>query len=119
LLQHGKVPGLEKAKIVESEVRVERSRFDFLLEDDTGTILLEVKSCTLFSNKVAMFPDAVTARGKKHLEELTRLSAEGTSCAVLFLIHWPRAEVFLMRFRLAIIAESSYCIQSQIRLAAS
>jgi len=61
-------------------------------------MLLEVKSCTLFSKKVAMFPDAVTARGKKHLEELTHLSEHGTSCAVLFLVHWPRAEVFLPDF---------------------
>jgi sugar fermentation stimulation protein A len=45
-----------------------------------------------------MFPDAVTARGKKHLEELTRLSGDGTPCAVLFLIHWPKAEVFLPDF---------------------
>jgi sugar fermentation stimulation protein A len=61
-------------------------------------MLLEVKSFTLFSKKVAMFPDAVTARGKKHIEELARLSADGTACAVLFLVHWPLAEVFLPDF---------------------
>jgi sugar fermentation stimulation protein A len=84
--------------VVRGEVTRGNSRFDFLLTRDGKEMLLEVKSCTLFSKKVAMFPDAVTARGKKHLEELTRLSAGGTSCALLFLVHWPRAEVFLPDF---------------------
>lgn len=42
-----------------------------------------------------MFPDAVTARGKKHLEELASLSDEGKQGAVLFLVGWPAAEWFL------------------------
>jgi sugar fermentation stimulation protein A len=42
-----------------------------------------------------MFPDAVTARGKRHLEELAALSRRGTACGVLFLVHWPHARYFL------------------------
>jgi sugar fermentation stimulation protein A len=84
--------------VIQREVTRGNSRFDFLLGKGNQEMLLEVKSCTLFSKKVAMFPDAVTARGKKHLEELTRLSADGTSCAVLFLVHWPKAEIFLPDF---------------------
>jgi sugar fermentation stimulation protein A len=45
LLQNGKVPGLERAQIVKSEVKVGRSRFDFLLREGSQDILLEVKSC--------------------------------------------------------------------------
>ncbi|MBN2031960.1 MAG: DNA/RNA nuclease SfsA, partial [Deltaproteobacteria bacterium] len=45
-----------------------------------------------------MFPDAVTARGKKHLEELARLSSDHSRSAVLFVIHWPKAEVFMPDF---------------------
>jgi sugar fermentation stimulation protein A len=98
LIESGFVPGLSDHEVIRREVTRGNSRFDFLLGKGNQEMLLEVKSCTLFSKKVAMFPDAVTARGKKHLEELTRLSADGTSCAVLFLVHWPRAEVFLPDF---------------------
>jgi sugar fermentation stimulation protein A len=98
LIESGSVPELSKYEVIRREVTHGNSRFDFLLKEGGQEMFLEVKSCTLFSKKVAMFPDAVTARGKKHLEELSRLSAEGTPCAVLFLVHWPRAEVFLPDF---------------------
>jgi sugar fermentation stimulation protein A len=95
LLREGNIPGLERVKIVKSEVRVGKSRFDFLLEDDNGAILLEVKSCTLVGKKVAMFPDAVTERGTRHIEELARLSEEGVKTVVLFVVHWPFAKIFM------------------------
>jgi sugar fermentation stimulation protein A len=98
LIESGSVPGLSDHEVIRREVTHGNSRFDFLLRKGNQEMFLEVKSCTLFSKRVAMFPDAVTARGKKHLEELTRLSADGASCAVLFLVHWPRAEVFLPDF---------------------
>ncbi len=98
LLERGLVPGLEGARIVGREVTRGRSRFDFLLEEGKREILLEVKSCTLFSRRVAMFPDAVTARGKKHVEELAQLSGERTRGAVLFLVNSLRPEIFLPDF---------------------
>ena len=95
LLQHGKVPGLEKAEIVKPEVRVGRSRFDFLLEEQGKKMLLEVKSCTLVGRHVAMFPDAVTERGKRHIEELAKVSEEGIKTVILFVVHWPFATIFM------------------------
>lgn len=95
LLEEAMVPGLEEARIVRQEVKAGRSRFDFLLQDGFGDIFLEVKSCTLVGKDVAMFPDAVTARGTRHLEELARLSGGATRCAVIFVIHWPFASVFM------------------------
>ena len=95
LLQKGRVPGLEEAKIVRSEVPVGRSRFDFLLNDGGREMVLEVKSCTLVGKKVAMFPDAVTERGNRHLKELAKLSMEGMETAVVFIVHWPFAQVFM------------------------
>ncbi|GFP23657.1 sugar fermentation stimulation protein A, partial [Candidatus Hakubella thermalkaliphila] len=50
-----------------------RSRFDFLLKKDNQSLVLEVKSCTLFNQEIAMFPDAITLRGKRHLIELAEL----------------------------------------------
>lgn len=95
LIEQGLVPGLAGATIGRSEVAVGHSRFDFLLEDRSGKVFLEVKSCTLFGEKVAMFPDAVTARGARHLRELAALARGGTRSAVLFVVHWPHASVFM------------------------
>ncbi len=46
-------------------------------------------------NRIAMFPDAVTARGTKHLRELACLAKRRMKTAVVFLVHWPKAEYFL------------------------
>jgi sugar fermentation stimulation protein A len=98
LLQERKIPGLENARMVRSEIRVGRSRFDFLLEEGNKTILLEVKSCTLIGEKVAMFPDALTERGARHLSELGKISEEGIRAVVLFVVHWPFAKIFMPDF---------------------
>jgi len=95
LLQRRKIPGLERARIVKSEIRVGRSRFDFLLKEGNRDIVLEVKSCTLVGERIAMFPDAVTERGARHLRELARTSEEGVRTVVLFIVHWPFAKVFM------------------------
>ncbi|MCJ7783607.1 MAG: DNA/RNA nuclease SfsA [Desulfobacterales bacterium] len=98
LLQERKIPGLENARIVRSEIRVGRSRFDFLLKQGNQDILLEVKSCTLVGKSVAMFPDAVTERGARHLRELAKISEEGVRAVFLFIVHWPFARIFMPDF---------------------
>jgi sugar fermentation stimulation protein A len=95
LLHHRLVPGLERANVKASEITRGRSRFDFLLQDGGERTVLEVKSCTLFGNQVAMFPDAVTERGSRHLKGLVALTGNGTRGAVLFVVHWPHARVFM------------------------
>jgi len=98
LIRRDLIPGLEGAKVVKREIKQGRSRFDFLLRKGQEEIFLEVKSCTLFGKKLAMFPDALTARGKKHVEELAHLSEKGSSGAVLFLVFSPRAEFFMPEY---------------------
>ena len=44
---------------------------------------------------MAMFPDAVTARGTKHLLELASLSRKGLDAAVLFIVHAPDVRYFM------------------------
>lgn len=87
LLEHDTIPALRGARILKSEVHGGGSRFDFLLEHKGGHVYLEVKSCTLMGENVAMFPDAVTARGTRHLMELGTLAKQGKKGAVLFLVH--------------------------------
>ncbi len=88
LLEEKRIPGLEKAELIRAEVKHGRSRFDFLLHEDGRDLYLEVKSVTLFGNRVAMFPDAVTERGRRHLLELATINEQGPErAAVLFLVH--------------------------------
>lgn len=69
-----------------SEYTLGNSRWDFLLENDKGKeLLLEVKSVTLAEGGKGMFPDAVTARGTKHVEELAKRSSDYTT-AILFIV---------------------------------
>ena len=71
------------------------SRFDFLVERGSERTLLEVKNVTLCcAAQLACFPDAVTARGQKHLRELLRAKGEGWRAAVLFLVQRGEAEAF-------------------------
>jgi sugar fermentation stimulation protein A len=95
LIERGRVPGLAGFRVERREVTRGHSRFDFLLRRGGERMLLEVKSCTLFGRKIAMFPDAVTARGRRHLLELAALADGEVKTGVLFLIHWPGARWFL------------------------
>ncbi|HEX7504943.1 MAG TPA: DNA/RNA nuclease SfsA [Syntrophales bacterium] len=95
LLAAGRLPGFEKASLIRREVAVEGNRYDFLLEKDGGKFFLEVKSCTLFGNGIAMFPDAVTERGRRHLEHLARQARKGIPGGVVFLVHSARIEAFM------------------------
>ncbi len=95
LIEEGRLPGFENAHVVGAEVACGRSRFDLLLERDGRPFVLEVKSCTLFGNSIAMFPDAVTVRGRRHIEELAALAVKGTAAGVVFLVHTPRVRYFL------------------------
>ncbi len=78
------------------EYRIGGSRFDFRFEDPGGgSHLVEVKACSLVERRVAMFPDAPSARALRHLRELAVLAREGWSCHVLFLILHGNPKVFI------------------------
>jgi sugar fermentation stimulation protein A len=70
---------------VRNEATFGQSRFDFLLLGP-HPLIIEVKSVTLVEQGRAMFPDAPTQRGLKHLEELIMLAQQGYPCVVLFVI---------------------------------
>lgn len=95
LINNKKITGLENYSVIRKEVTHGNSRFDLLLSDGKDEIFCEVKSCTLFHNKMAMFPDAVTERGKRHVEELGDLSRTGIKNMVLFLVHSSVPQFFM------------------------
>ena len=76
----------------------ENSRIDVLLEDHprrAGRCYVEVKNTTLSAGRTALFPDAVTERGLKHLGELVRVAEAGERAVQFFLI--SRADVTTFR----------------------
>ena len=68
------------------------SRADFrLLHHDGSRTWVEVKSASLVVDGVARFPDAVTARGRRHVLELAALARACTRSAIVFIVQRPDA----------------------------
>lgn len=63
------------------------SRIDLALEGAPGLCYVEIKNVTLARGTRALFPDAVTARGARHLEELMRIARSGNRAVMLFLVN--------------------------------
>ena len=86
-LLNGVIDAFGPIQSIQPEVKVsEKSRLDFLLHTAAGPVYLEVKNCSLVEGGRALFPDAVTARGTRHLHELSRLIDRETRAAVLFCV---------------------------------
>ena len=81
-------PGWE----IRREVTAGKSRIDFCLENNVKKMYIEVKGVTLEEKGIAMFPDAPTLRGLKHVEELTALAEMGYGAAVLFVVQMKGVE---------------------------
>jgi sugar fermentation stimulation protein A len=72
---------------IQREVKTSpKTRLDFLLQKGAKITYVEVKNCTMVENDMAMFPDAVTVRGTKHLRELLILKRAGFEAAVFFCV---------------------------------
>ena len=70
------------------------SRLDLMLEGPSGLCYIEAKSVTLVTNGVALFPDAPTIRGAKHLRTLETALEAGHRAAVVFVVQRPDASAF-------------------------
>ena len=76
-----------KVQIKSEQVFGKNTRFDFYLEDGKKKAFLEVKNVTLSrESKIAEFPDSVTTRGTKHLNELINATKKGFKSYLLFVI---------------------------------
>ena len=88
-LENGEIEGLSAYKTVRPEVKYgENSRIDFLLtQDGLPDAYVEVKSVTLNREpQLAEFPDSVTTRGAKHLNELANMVTLGHRAVMLYLV---------------------------------
>ena len=84
----GRIPGFEDYRQIRSEVRYhDNSRADLLLEGEAGRVFVEVKSVTLCrEGGQGVFPDAVSSRGRKHLQALQAIRDESTRALMFFCV---------------------------------
>ena len=79
---------------IHREVTYGVSRLDLMLEGGGPRCFIEVKSVTLVREGAALFPDAPTQRGRRHVEELTRAIQEGKRAAIVFVVQREDAVTF-------------------------
>ncbi|SHI87072.1 sugar fermentation stimulation protein A [Tangfeifania diversioriginum] len=90
----GEIPGLTGYTTVKREVKFNDSRFDVFAENDHEKCFVEVKNVTLKEGKYALFPDAVTARGLKHLKTLIEVKKQGMRAVMLYIVQRSDVEIF-------------------------
>ena len=95
-LNYKKINSLVKFDNIKTEVKFsDNTRFDFLLCNNKEKCFLEVKNVTLVrEKKIAEFPDAVTSRGTKHLNELSNAKKKGYQSYILYLIQREGCDSF-------------------------
>lgn len=93
-LKSGKWDVVRNVTLVKREVVFENSRFDIYFEGENGRGFIEVKGATLEAEGVAMFPDAPTERGTKHVYEMVKAVEQGYEGVILFLIQMKGVRLF-------------------------
>jgi sugar fermentation stimulation protein A len=90
----GQIPDLTGYTNVKREVVFGDSRFDIFAENETEKCFVEVKNVSLKEGKYALFPDAVTARGQKHLKTLMEVKANGIRAVMLYIVQRTDVDIF-------------------------
>ncbi len=106
-LKNKLIKNFKNLDTIEREVRFgKNTRFDFLVSENSIKSFIEVKNVTLKRQKdIAEFPDAVTLRGLKHIEELIKAKKLGYKVYLLYLIQRDDCS----KFKLAKDIDPEYC----------
>lgn len=93
-LKAEKIKAFARCRFIRREPAYAGGRLDFELRQDGRPVYIEVKSVTLVENGMALFPDAPTVRGTRHLQHLACLAKNGYRSAVIFAIQRGDARSF-------------------------
>ena len=95
-LEKKRIKSLIKFNFIKAEVKFsDKTRFDFLISNNKEKCFLEVKNVTLVrESNIAEFPDAITTRGTKHLNELCKAKKKGFQSYILYLIQREDCDSF-------------------------
>ncbi len=89
------LPGLPGPLAARPEVSLPQGgRLDFVVSHDGRLLFLEVKSITWVEEGVALFPDGVTSRGRRHLQHLAALVGQGYEAWQVFVVQRGDAHLF-------------------------
>ncbi|MDH4127714.1 MAG: DNA/RNA nuclease SfsA [Spirochaetota bacterium] len=94
ILSQKRLSEFAKYTNIRKEAKFKNSRFDFFLSGYGNGCFIEAKSCTLVENNIALFPDAPTKRGSKHMHELVYAIEEGYEAYVIIVIQRNDAKLF-------------------------
>lgn len=87
--EQGLIPELMGYEVYESEKTIGASRLDAWLSGPQGEFWIEAKNVTMVEDQVACFPDAISVRGQKHLQELMILADQGVRVGVFLAVQRP------------------------------
>lgn len=106
-IKNGTISELQGYSDLKPEAKIGKSRIDILLSNGTNDqCYVEVKNVTLSDDEGhCLFPDAVTERGQKHLEELIDLKSNGIRAVLLFVVQ--REDCFVYKIENSI--DPDYC----------
>ncbi len=93
-VRNGSIKKLPGYTFVKPEVKFLDSRFDIYAENEKEKCFIEVKNVSMKVGKYARFPDAVTSRGKKHLETLVEAKKQGIRAVMIYIIQRTDVEIF-------------------------
>lgn len=95
-LERNLIPWLAGCRVLKRNAKLgaASSRIDYLLECYGQEIYLEVKSAVLRDGDYAMYPDCPSARGRKHIKELSGYVKEGGRGGLLFIAALPHIKAF-------------------------
>ena len=99
-LKTNKIPEFQKLEFIKREVTFGDSRFDIYFESPMEKGFIEIKGVTLEDNGIAMFPDAPTTRGTKHVLEMIEAVREGYRGVILFLIQMNGPKLFRLNWQM-------------------
>ncbi len=88
------VPGFEGYGLIEREKTYGSSRFDIKMTEGREICYMEIKGVTLERDGTAMFPDAPTVRGCKHVRELMDVKKNGMRAVLMFVIQMDGIDGF-------------------------
>jgi sugar fermentation stimulation protein A len=93
-LNQGAIPEIGNVRWVQREVKFGKSRFDLYVETDVRKGFVEVKGVTLEDQGIALFPDAPTVRGTRHVLEMIDAVKAGYAGYIVFLIQMKDVRYF-------------------------
>ena len=95
-LKEKKIKELAKFNNIKTEIKFsDKTRLDFLISNNEKKCFIEVKNVTLSrKKKIAEFPDAITSRGTKHLNELIVATKKGFESYIFYLIQMEGVKSF-------------------------